>query len=59
MRKFLYALVAGALLSAPVTADAAACRDAKGKFIKCAKAAPVKAAKCRDAKGHFTKCPKT
>lgn len=40
-------------------ADAAPCRNAKGKFIKCppaAAAAPAKGTKCRDAKGHFAKC---
>ena len=38
-------------------ASAAACRDAKGKFIKCpAAAAPAKPVKCKDAKGKFAKC---
>ena len=33
------------------------CKDAKGKFMKCAApAAPVKAKQCRDAKGKFIKC---
>ena len=37
--------------------SAAPCKDAKGKFIKCA--APVmKPAHCKDAKGKFIKCPK-
>ena len=35
---------------------AASCRDAKGKFIKCA-SAPAKKAACRDVKGKFIKCP--
>jgi hypothetical protein len=43
-------------LAAPVTAEAAACRDAKGKFFKCATTAPVKPVRCKDAKGKFAKC---
>jgi hypothetical protein len=39
-------------------AKAAQCRDAKGKFIKCAAAPAEKPKQCRDAKGKFTKCPK-
>jgi hypothetical protein len=49
------ALVAGST----VPALAAPCKDAKGKFIKCAPKAPVAPAKkapCKDAKGKFTKC---
>ena len=42
-------------LIAGTAAGAAPCRDAKGKFIKCAPA-PTKPKMCRDAKGHFTKC---
>ena len=42
------ALVTSASAGAP-------CRDAKGKFIKCAPAPKPKA--CRDAKGKFIKCP--
>jgi hypothetical protein len=62
--KLILALTAAALLTAPTLA-APACRDAKGKFIKCttttAAGAGVtkgKDGKCRDAKGHFAKCPK-
>lgn len=59
MRKCSLALslaAAAGLLVAPMTSEAAACRNAKGKFIKCApiKAPPVK--RCRDTKGHFKKC---
>lgn len=38
-------------------ASAAQCRDAHGKFIKCAtvKAAPT--TRCHDAHGKFVKCP--
>lgn len=53
MRLFLVALTATALLSTP--AFAAPCRDAKGKFVKCAKA-PAKPTRCKDAKGRFAKC---
>lgn len=35
---------------------AAPCRDAKGKFTKCPKAAPVKAVRCKGATGKFAKC---
>jgi hypothetical protein len=39
-------------------ANAAQCRDAHGKFIKCAtaKAAPA-TVRCHDARGKFIKCP--
>ena len=40
--------------SAAAPASAAACRDAKGKFMKCATKAPV--VRCKDAKGRFAKC---
>ncbi|GEN62779.1 hypothetical protein [Acetobacter oeni] len=35
------------------TAVAAACRDNKGKFVRCP---PQKPEKCRDTKGRYTKC---
>jgi len=54
MKLLLAALTASALLTAP--AQAAACRDAKGKFVKCAEKAPTKATRCKDAKGKFAKC---
>lgn len=57
MRKLLLALTAVGLFAGSVPSLAAApCRDAKGKFIKCAKKAPAKPTKCRDAKGHYAKC---
>ncbi len=37
-------------------ADAAPCRDARGKFTKCPSAAPAPAARCKDSKGKFAKC---
>ena len=36
-------------------AQAAPCKDAKGKFTKCPPAA-AKAQRCKDAKGKFAKC---
>ena len=51
------AVLAMSLSPALITsASAAPCRDAKGKFIKCAPA-PAKPKTCRDAKGKFIKCP--
>ena len=44
------ALVAGSVQAAP------ACRDGKGKFIKCAAAAAKAPVRCKDAKGKFAKC---
>jgi hypothetical protein len=75
VKKIVTALLIGSLMAAsPALSFAAAkpCKDAKGKFIKCAPApAPTPLAKpavaagtpaaattkCRDAKGKFTKCP--
>ena len=57
MRKLILALTALGLVAGSVpTLAAAPCRDAKGKFVKCTKAAPAKQTKCRDAKGHYAKC---
>ena len=51
-RLLLASLVLGFAFS--TTAQAAApCRDASGKFVKCA---PAPAKKCRDAGGKFTAC---
>jgi hypothetical protein len=49
------ALVAGGTMSAQA---APPCKDAKGKFIKCAPkpVTPVKKAPCKDAHGKFIKC---
>jgi hypothetical protein len=56
MLRFAAALAVASLVASP--ASAAACRDAKGKFIKCPDKAVAKAKpkQCRDAKGHFKKC---
>src|SRR4051794_18200591 len=57
MRKFIIGLSALGLIAGSAPSSAAApCRDAKGKFVKCAKAAPAKPTRCRDAKGHYAKC---
>lgn len=54
--KIVVAFIAAAsLVAIPAVSNAAPCRDAKGKFIKCAekKEAPKR---CKDAKGKFAKC---
>jgi len=61
MRKLVVAMYAAAsLFAVPVTAVAAPCKDAKGRFVKCpppkAAPAPAKRAPCRDSKGRFIKC---
>lgn len=49
-------LAAAMLTITAMPANAAPCRDAKGKFIKCPTKAPAKATRCKDAKGKFAKC---
>jgi len=58
MRKTIAAaLLSLSLIAAGTTAASAApCKDAKGKFIKCVKPAPVKKGPCKDARGKFIKC---
>jgi hypothetical protein len=56
MRKFIIALSALGLVAGSAPSLAAPCRDAKGKFVKCTKAPPVKPTRCKDAKGRFAKC---
>ncbi len=59
MRRTIAVTVAALFLAAGASPSfAAACRDAKGKFIKCppAASAPAKPTKCKDAKGKFAKC---
>ena len=64
MRKLAIAMTAtmmsGAMVfaAAPMIAQAAPCKDAKGKFIKCPPAKPAPKKVCKDAKGKFTKCAK-
>ncbi len=55
MKKLIIGLSALGLLAGSVPSLAAPCRDAKGKFVKCTKAA-AKPVRCRDAKGHYAKC---
>ena len=54
MRMILAAVAIAALATAPVSA--AQCRDAKGKFIKCAPTTAAKPTRCRTASGKLTKC---
>jgi hypothetical protein len=57
MKHLMFGLAALSLAAIPAAADAAACRDGKGKFIKCAAAAaPAKGVKCKNEKGKFAKC---
>lgn len=73
MTRVLSAMIAAiALAAVPMSASAATCKDAKGKFTKCPPAAAKAATtgsvtkdakgKCHIAsgpkKGQFTKCPK-
>ena len=55
IRSFVIALGAFALAAVPATA-AAPCKDAKGRFMKCAPPVAAKSARCKDAKGKFAKC---
>lgn len=54
MLKALFTAVALTVF-ASASVQAAPCRDAQGKFVKCA-ATKTKAAQCKDAKGKFAKC---
>ena len=59
MKNIVLAFAVLAFASMPVAADAKACRNAKGHFMKCPPAAHkpmAQKAPCRDAKGHFIKC---
>ncbi|QJU60685.1 hypothetical protein HL653_14380 [Sphingomonas sp. AP4-R1] len=54
MSKLLIPLaLAGLAVGGTTAAQAAPCKDAKGKFVKCPPAKPVP---CKDAKGKFVKC---
>jgi hypothetical protein len=55
MRTFIIALTAIGLVAGSAPAAGAPCRDAKGKFVKCAHA-KVRATHCRDAHGKFVTC---
>jgi hypothetical protein len=54
MLKALLTAVALTLFATP-SVQAAPCRDAHGKFVKC-DTIKSKAAQCKDAKGKFAKC---
>jgi hypothetical protein len=57
MRKLAIALTAAmAMAATPIVVDAAPCKDAKGRFIKCPAAKPAPKKPCKDAKGKFIKC---
>ncbi|PZU07539.1 hypothetical protein [Sphingomonas sp.] len=54
MSKLMITLALATLALGGVSgAQAAPCKDAKGKFTKCPPAKPVP---CKDAKGKFVKC---
>ena len=59
MKNIALALAVLSFASMPITAEAKACRNAKGHFMKCPSAghaASAKKAPCRNAKGLFIKC---
>lgn len=56
MKVFTFAAAAALVVSIASPTTAAPCRDAKGKFVKCAEKAPAKKQVCKDAKGKFAKC---
>jgi hypothetical protein len=56
MHKLIIALSALGLLAVSAPSVAGSCRDAQGKFIKCAKATPIKPAHCKTASGKYAKC---
>ena len=56
MRSMILTAAGAALLFASVATAAPPCKDARGKFIKCAPAAAAKPTRCKDAKGKFMKC---
>ncbi len=61
LRYLIPTLAAAMLIAVPAVQAAPACKDAKGKFIKCLPPPPAKQV-CKDAKGKFMKCapkPKT
>ena len=56
MKNILVALAVLSFASMPMSAEAKACRNAKGHFVKCPEKAAPKKGPCRNAKGHFIKC---
>jgi hypothetical protein len=57
MRNIIIGISAIGLLAGSASGLASPCRDAKGKFTKCA--AKAKPTRCKDAKGKFAKCGST
>lgn len=55
LRTAILALSLVSLAALPASANAAPCRDAKGKFAKCPEVAK-KVDRCRNSKGQFAKC---
>ncbi len=55
MKALSLTLAAALMFTVATPSIGAACRDAKGKFIKCDKP-PAKKQVCKDAKGKFAKC---
>ena len=56
MKKVALALAVLSFTTIPISAEAKACRNAKGHFMKCPNKAVAHKGPCRDAKGHFIKC---
>lgn len=58
MRKTLAIFAVATMLVVPATADAKACRNDHGRFVRCpAVHMPmVRHTACRDTHGHFKKC---
>ena len=55
LRNFAFAAAALTLTASPVWA--APCKDAKGRFMKCAtKTVVTKTVRCKSANGRFAKC---
>jgi len=46
------------MAATPIVVDAAPCKDAKGRSIRCPAAKPAPKKPCKDAKGKFIKCPR-
>lgn len=55
MMRFALALATLAMVATPAL-SANRCRDAHGRFIKCATPAPAKPVRCKLANGKFAKC---
>lgn len=56
LRKITLAITALMIVTSGPSFAAERCRDAKGKFVKCATTKVPAPSKCKDAKGKFAKC---